>query len=186
MLSVVLVYMLMVALFESWLTPFAIMFSLPVALVGAFAGLYLSGNTFNIFSMIGTIMLMGLAGKNAILLVDFTNNLRGQGMERSEALIHAGFIRLRPILMTTATIVFAMLPLALKLEEGGESRSPLAVVVMGGVVSSTVLTLVLVPSVYSILDDAKVGVGRLRERIRSVGRTQRAPILPAPVRGAED
>jgi len=185
-LSVVLVYMLMVALFESWLTPFAIMFSLPVALVGAFTGLYVSGNTFNIFSMIGTIMLMGLAGKNAILLVDFTNNLRAQGMGRSEALIHAGFIRLRPIMMTTATIIFAMLPLAMKLEEGGESRSPLAVVVMGGVISSTVLTLVLVPSVYTILDDAKVAAARLRQRIRSIGRTQRAPILPAPVRGAED
>jgi hydrophobic/amphiphilic exporter-1 (mainly G- bacteria), HAE1 family len=186
-LSVILVYMLMVALFESWLTPFAIMFSLPVALVGALLGLYVTGNTFNIFSLIGTIMLMGLAGKNAILLVDFTNNLRGQGMERTEAILHAGFIRLRPIMMTTATIIFAMLPLAMKLEEGGESRAPLAVVVMGGVLSSTVLTLVLVPSVYTILDDAKQGVGKLIQRIRSLGRAERPRFLPAPVRGgAED
>jgi len=193
-LSVVLIYMLMVALFESWLTPLCIMFSLPVALVGAFMGLYLSGNTFNIFSLIGTIMLMGLAGKNAILLVDFTNNLRKQGMERKDAILKAGFIRLRPILMTTSTIIFAMLPLAMKLEEGGESRSPLAVVVMGGVISSTLLTLVLVPAVYTILDDAKAGMASVSQRLRSLGRTAvPAPgmgvraVVPPPVRGgAED
>jgi len=196
-LSVVLIYMLMVALFESWLTPLCIMFSLPVALVGALLGLYVSGNTFNIFSLIGTIMLMGLAGKNAILLVDFTNNLRAQGMSRRDAILRAGFIRLRPILMTTSTIMFAMLPLALKIEEGGESRAPLAVVVMGGVLSSTLLTLVLVPSVYTILDDAKVGLASLRQRLRSLGRRAPAPApgiavgrasaVPPPVRGgAED
>ena len=160
-LSVVLVYMLMVALYESWLTPFAIMFSLPVALVGAFLGLFVTGNTFNIFSLIGMIMLMGLVGKNAILLIDFCTNLRRQGMGRTEAILEAGFIRLRPIMMTTCTVIFAMLPLALKLEEGGESRAPLAVVIIGGVISSTLLTLVLVPSVYTILDDAKEGVASL-------------------------
>ena len=172
-LSVVLVYMLMVALYESWLTPLAIMFSLPVALVGAFLGLYLTGNTFNIFSMIGMIMLMGLVGKNGILLIDFTDMLRRRGLGRTEALLEAGYTRLRPIVMTTATVVFAMLPLALKLEEGGESRAPLAVVLIGGVLSSTLLTLFLVPSVYSILDDAKnlvEGIGR-----RLTGRQ------PAPV-----
>ncbi len=207
----------MVALFESWLTPLAIMFSLPVALVGGFLGLYVTANTFNIFSLIGTIMLMGLAGKNAILLVDFTNNLRKQAAEkrhelvlepgelrrlelkeRTESILTAGFIRLRPILMTTATILFAMLPLALKLEEGGESRSPLAVVIMGGVLSSTVLTLVLVPSVYTILDDVKMGMASVRGRIRSLGKSRaaaparpvpvvRRAIVPPPVRGgAED
>ncbi|MCC7368519.1 MAG: efflux RND transporter permease subunit [Chloroflexi bacterium] len=165
-LSVVLVYMLMVALYESWLTPFAIMFSLPVALVGAFLGLYLTGNTFNIFSLIGMIMLMGLVGKNAILLIDFCVNLRRDGMERTEAILESGYIRLRPILMTTSTVIFAMLPLAMKLEEGGESRAPLAVVIIGGVISSTMLTLVLVPSVYTILDDAKDAVGALTGRLR--------------------
>jgi hydrophobic/amphiphilic exporter-1 (mainly G- bacteria), HAE1 family len=164
-LSVVLIYMLMVALYESWLTPFAIMFSLPVALVGAFGGLFLTGNTFNIFSMIGMIMLMGLVGKNAILLIDFTDTLRRRGLGRREAILEAGYTRLRPILMTTCTIVFAMLPLAMKLEEGGESRAPLAVVIIGGVISSTLLTLVLVPAVYTILDDAKEGVIRLRGRL---------------------
>ncbi|MCC6173842.1 MAG: efflux RND transporter permease subunit [Chloroflexi bacterium] len=165
-LSVILVYMLMVALYESLLTPFAIMFSLPVALVGAFLGLYMTGNTFNIFSLIGTIMLMGLVGKNAILLVDFTDMLRKQGMSRTDAILQAGYIRLRPIGMTSATILFAMLPLALKLQDGGESRAPLAVVIMGGVLSSTLLTLVLVPSVYTILDDVAILVRRLLGHVR--------------------
>jgi HAE1 family hydrophobic/amphiphilic exporter-1 len=194
-LSVILVYMLMVALYESWLTPFAIMFSLPVALVGAFLGLYLTGNTFNIFSLIGMIMLMGLVGKNAILLVDFFTNLRRQGMERTEAILEAGFVRLRPILMTTCTVIFAMLPLALKLEEGGESRAPLAVVIIGGVMSSTLLTLVLVPSVYTILDDAKEGFGALNARLRgrrpavATGHavpTMQTQLVPPPVRGGSE
>ena len=163
-LSVLLVYMLMVALYESLLTPLAIMFSLPVALVGAFLGLFLTGNTFNIFSLIGMIMLMGLVGKNAILLVDFTDMLRRQGVPRTEAILQAGYTRLRPIMMTSATVLFAMLPLALKLQDGGESRAPIAVVIMGGVMSSTLLTLVLVPAIYTILDDAKIGVGKAAQR----------------------
>jgi HAE1 family hydrophobic/amphiphilic exporter-1 len=187
--------MLMVALYESWLTPFAIMFSLPVALVGAFLGLYVTGNTFNIFSLIGMIMLMGLVGKNAILLVDFFTNLRRQGMERTEAILEAGFVRLRPIMMTTCTVIFAMLPLALKLEEGGESRAPLAVVIIGGVISSTMLTLVLVPSVYTILDDAKVAFGALTARLRgrrpavATGHavpTMQTQLVPPPVRGGSE
>ncbi len=172
LMSIVLVYILMVALYESWLTPFAIMFSVPVALVSAFGGLYLTGNTFNIFSLIGMIMLVGLVGKNAILLIDFADTLRKRGMPRTEALLEAGYTRLRPIIMTTATIVFAMLPLSLKLEEGGESRAPLAVVIMGGVLSSTLLTLLLVPSVYTILDDAKTLI------LRAIGRGRRG--VPAP------
>ncbi len=199
-LSVVLIYMLMVALYESWLTPFAIMFSLPVALVGAFGGLFLTGNTFNIFSMIGMIMLMGLVGKNAILLVDFADTLRARGLPRTQAILDAGYTRLRPILMTTCTMVFAMTPLALKLEEGGESRAPLAVVIIGGVISSTLLTLVLVPAVYTILDDTKELVLATKGRLfrpapapvpahAAPRRGRPAPALrsPAPARGgAED
>ncbi len=151
-MSVILIYMLMVALYESWMTPLAIMFSLPVSLVGAFGGLLLTGNTFNLFSLIGIIMLMGLVAKNAILLVDYTNTLRARGLPRNEALVEAGRTRLRPILMTTSTIIAAMIPLALKMEAGAESRSPMAVVVIGGVVSSTLLTLVLVPVMYTVLD----------------------------------
>ncbi|MBI2321558.1 MAG: efflux RND transporter permease subunit [Chloroflexi bacterium] len=160
-LSVILIYMLLVALYESWLHPLAIMFALPVSLVGAFLGLMVSGNTLNLFSMIGIIMLMGIVTKNAILLVDFTNILRGRGYSRGDALVEAGRTRLRPILMTTLTIVFAMLPLAMKFEAGGESRAPMAVVVIGGVISSTLLTLVLVPVVYTYLDDMARFVQRL-------------------------
>ena len=160
-LSVLLVYMLMVALYESLLTPLAILFSIPVALVGAIVALYVSQNTFNIFSLIGCIMLMGLVGKNAILLIDYANTLRERGLGRNEALLEAGYIRLRPIAMTTATIIFAMLPLAMKLEAGGESRAPMAVVIIGGVISSTLLSLLLVPVMYTLLDDAKSQVGRL-------------------------
>jgi HAE1 family hydrophobic/amphiphilic exporter-1 len=160
LLSILLIYMLLVALYESWLHPLAIMFSLPVSLIGAFGGLWLTGNTFNLFSMIGMVMLMGLAAKNAILLVDFTNTLRRRGLARREAIQTAGPTRLRPILMTTATIVFAMLPLAAKLESGAEARAPLAVVVIGGVLSSTLLTLVFVPVMYTYLDDLQAWLGR--------------------------
>jgi HAE1 family hydrophobic/amphiphilic exporter-1 len=190
-LSVLLVYMLMVALYESLLTPLAIMFSLPVALVGAFLGLFLTGNTFNIFSLIGMIMLMGLVGKNAILLVDFTDMLRRQGMPRREAILQAGYTRLRPIMMTSATVLFAMLPLALKLQDGGESRAPIAVVIMGGVMSSTLLTLVLVPAVYTILDDAKVAVGRLLGRLPKLSPRPKAAagawrLVPATVTASNE
>jgi HAE1 family hydrophobic/amphiphilic exporter-1 len=171
LLSILLIYMLLVALYESWLHPLAIMFSLPVSLIGAFGGLLLTGNTFNLFSMIGMIMLMGLAAKNAILLVDYTNTLRRRGLERRRAIETAGPTRLRPILMTTCTIVFAMLPLAAKLESGAEARGPLAVVVIGGVLSSTLLTLVFVPVMYTYLDDLQAWVGR---------RWGRAPRLPGP------
>ena len=175
-LSVLLIYMLLVALYESWLDPLAIMFALPVALVGAFLGLLVTGNTFNMFSMIGMIMLMGLVAKNAILVVDFTKQLRAQGRSRTEALLEAGPIRLRPILMTTSTIVAAMIPLALKLEAGSESRAPMAVVVIGGVISSTLLTLVLVPVVYTYLDDFRSMLQR---------RLARAP-AEAPARAVPD
>jgi HAE1 family hydrophobic/amphiphilic exporter-1 len=152
-ISIILIYMLLVALYESWLHPLAIMFSLPVAMVGAFGALMLTGNTFNLFSMIGIIMLMGLVAKNAILLVDFTNTLRERGTARNPAIMEAGHTRLRPIVMTTCTVVFSMIPLALKLEEGAESRAPMAVVLIGGVITSTLLTLVLVPVMYTYLDD---------------------------------
>jgi HAE1 family hydrophobic/amphiphilic exporter-1 len=152
-LSVLLIYMLLVALYESWLHPLAIMFSLPVALVGAIGGLMLTGNTFNLFSMIGMIMLMGLVAKNAILLIDYTNTLRARGLKRNEAIQEAGPTRLRPIIMTTAAMVFSMIPLALKLEEGAETRAPMAVVLVGGLITSTLLTLILVPVMYTYLDE---------------------------------
>lgn len=152
-MSIILIYMLLVALYESFLYPLAIMFALPVAVVGAIGGLLVTGNTLNIFSMIGVIALMGLVAKNAILLVDYTNTLRARGRTRAEALIEAATTRLRPIVMTSCTVIAAMLPLAMKFEAGAESRAPIAVVIMGGSLTSTLLTLVLVPVMYAYLDD---------------------------------
>jgi HAE1 family hydrophobic/amphiphilic exporter-1 len=161
LLSVLLVYMLMVALFESYIYPFIIMFSLPVALIGALAALALTGKSLSVMSMIGIIMLMGLVAKNAILIVDYTNTLRQRGMELREALQEAGKIRLRPIMMTTMAMVFGMLPLALALGEGSEIRSGMGVVIIGGLLSSLVLTVVLVPVVYTIVEDFRMAWRRL-------------------------
>jgi hydrophobic/amphiphilic exporter-1 (mainly G- bacteria), HAE1 family len=151
-LAIVLVYMILAAQFNSFVQPITIMLSLPLSVVGAFGALYLTGMTLNIFSMIGIIMLMGLVTKNAILLVDFANQKRAQGVELYEALVQAGIIRLRPILMTTAAMIFGMLPVALALSEGGETRAPMAVCVIGGLLTSTLLTLVVIPVVYTFMD----------------------------------
>jgi HAE1 family hydrophobic/amphiphilic exporter-1 len=151
-LAVILVYMILAAQFDSMVHPFTIMLSLPLSVVGAFGALFLTGMTLNIFSMIGFIMLMGLVTKNAILLVDFTNQLRARGKAPVEALMEAGLIRLRPILMTTFAMIFGMAPVALALGEGGEVRAPMAVAVIGGLITSTMLTLVVVPVVYTLMD----------------------------------
>ena len=163
-LSVLLMYMLMVALFESLLYPLIIMLSLPLAVVGAFGLLALTGNTLNMMSMIGMVLLTGLVGKNGILLVEYTNTLRRRGLGRTAALLEAGPTRLRPILMTTSALVLAMAPLAMKLGEGSEWRAPMAVAVIGGLLTSTLLTLVLIPAVYTVADDAGHGLRRLLAR----------------------
>jgi hydrophobic/amphiphilic exporter-1 (mainly G- bacteria), HAE1 family len=152
LLAILLVYMILAAQFDSFIHPFTIIVSLPLSVVGAFGALYITGMTLNIFSMIGVIMLMGLVVKNAILLVDYANQMREKGMGVREALLEAGPVRLRPILMTTLAMIFGMLPVALALGEGGEVRAPMAVVVIGGLVSSTLLTLVVVPVVYTLFD----------------------------------
>jgi len=154
-LAIILIYLILAAQFESFLHPFTIMLSLPLSLVGALGALVLAGMSMNIFSMIGIIMLMGLVTKNAILLVDYTNTLRDRGQERVSALTDAGVVRLRPILMTTSAMVFGMIPVALALSEGGEQRAPMAVVVIGGLITSTLLTLVVVPVVYALIDAAR-------------------------------
>jgi hydrophobic/amphiphilic exporter-1 (mainly G- bacteria), HAE1 family len=151
-LAIIMVYMILAAQFDSFVQPITIMLSLPLSLIGAFGGLFISGMTLNIFSMIGVIMLMGLVTKNAILLVDFTNQRRKQGEDLYEALANAGEIRLRPIVMTTAAMIFGMFPVALALSEGGETRAPMAVCVIGGLLTSTALTLVVVPVVYTFMD----------------------------------
>ncbi len=152
-LAVIFVYLILAAQFESFIDPLSIMFSLPLSIVGMAGMLFLTGDTVNIMSLIGLIMLMGLVTKNAILLVDFTKTLRSRGMERREALIAAGRTRLRPILMTTLAMIFGMLPLAMALGQGAEMRAPMARAVIGGLVTSTLLTLLVVPVVYTFLDD---------------------------------
>jgi HAE1 family hydrophobic/amphiphilic exporter-1 len=151
-LAVVLVYMILAAQFDSFIQPLTIMLSLPLSVVGAFGGLYLTGKTLNIFSMIGVIMLMGLVTKNAILLVDFANQLRAEGRSVHDALVEAGVTRLRPIAMTTAAMIFGMLPVALAISEGGDVRAPMAICVIGGLLTSTLLTLVVVPVSYSLTE----------------------------------
>ena len=153
LLAILLVYMLMGALFESFLTPFVIMFSLPQAMVGALLALLVSGNIMSIVAMIGIIMLVGLVTKNAILLVDYTNTLRERGRSRHDALLEAGPTRLRPILMTTLAMIGGMTPTALAMNEGSEWRSPMAIAVIGGLVLSTMLTLIVIPVSYTVVDD---------------------------------
>ena len=152
LLAIVLIYMVLAAQFESFLHPFTIMLSLPFSLTGAILGLLIAGQTMNIVSLIGVIMLMGLVTKNAILLVDYTNQLRHQGIEMVAALTEAGTVRLRPILMTTAAMIFGMMPIALGIGSGAEMRQSMGVVLIGGLLSSTLLTLVVVPAVYLLIE----------------------------------
>jgi len=151
-LGVVLVYIILAAQFESLVHPFTIMMSLPFAVIGGIAGLLAANQFMSMMSMIGFIMLMGLVTKNGILLVEFTNQLKEQGRSTREALLEAGPIRLRPILMTSVAMIAGMIPVALARGDGAETRVPMAVAIIGGLVTSTVLTLGIVPVVYSLLD----------------------------------
>jgi multidrug efflux pump subunit AcrB len=162
-LAVVFIYIVLASQFGSFVQPIAIMASLPLALIGVMLALLVSNSTLNVFSMIGLVMLMGLVTKNAILLVDFANQARKAGASVQDALLQAGMIRLRPIIMTTAAMVFGMLPLALAFNEGGEIQAPMGRAIIGGILTSTLLTLVVVPVLYSYLvrgQVAKVSPGR--------------------------
>ncbi|MBM3645322.1 MAG: efflux RND transporter permease subunit [Alphaproteobacteria bacterium] len=172
LLAVILIYLILASQFGSFLQPLAIMVSLPMSLIGVFLGLLIAGTTLNIFSAIGFIMLMGLVTKNAILLVDFFNQARARGAAPDEALLEAGSIRLRPILITTLAMVFGMVPLALGLGEGASQRSPMAHAVIGGLISSTLLTLVVVPVVLVYL--VRVGQWATRRFSRSADEEARA------------
>ena len=160
LLAIIFVYLILAAQFESFIDPLAIMLSLPLSIVGMAGMLLLTGDTVNMMSLIGLILLMGLVTKNAILLVDFTKVLRKGGMERREAIITAGRIRLRPIMMTTLAMIFGMLPLALAIGQGSEMRAPMARAVVGGLITSTLLTLLVVPVVYTILEDLGAWIHR--------------------------
>lgn len=150
--AIILVYLIMVALYENAVYPFVVLFSIPVALVGALLALALTMETLNIFTIIGIIMLLGLVSKNAILIVDFTNKLKEEGYSVKEALIEAGKERLRPILMTTLAMVFGMLPIAIASGAASEIKNGMAWVIIGGLTSSMILTLFVVPSMYLIID----------------------------------
>ena len=151
-LAVLFLYIVLASQFESFIHPFTIMMSLPMAFIGAIFALYFGGKTLSMPAMIGIVFLMGLVTKNGILLVDYINQMRDQGLSRTEAILKAGPTRLRPILMTSMAMIAGMVPSAFSTRSGSEFRSPMALAVIGGVLSSTFLTLLVVPVVYSIID----------------------------------
>ncbi len=151
-LAVFLVYLVMASQFESLVHPFVILFTIPLALVGAVLGLYVTGTTVNVVALIGVIMLAGIVVNNAIVLVDMINQFQSRGVEKQEAIMSAGKARLRPIMMTTLTTVLGLLPMAIGFGEGSEVRTPMAITVIGGLLVSTILTLVVIPVMYSLMD----------------------------------
>jgi hydrophobe/amphiphile efflux-1 (HAE1) family protein len=151
-MAVIFIYLILASQFGSFMQPLAIMASLPFTLIGVFLALLVTGSTLNMFSIIGMIMLMGLVTKNAILLVDFTNQGMREGKSRHDAILAAGQVRLRPILMTTLAMIFGMLPMAIGSADGGEQNAPMGRAVIGGVITSTLLTLIVVPVIYTYLD----------------------------------
>jgi len=161
LLAILCIYMILASQFESLIHPLTIMVSLPFALIGAFGGLLIARMHMSIFAMIGLIMLMGLVTKNAILLVDFAVQLRERGQDMALALENAGATRLRPILMTTAAMIFGMIPVAIGHGDGGETRAPMGVAVIGGLITSTVLTLIVVPVIYTFMDAVTRFFGKL-------------------------
>ena len=164
LLGILLVYLIMVALYESVVYPFVVLFSIPVALIGALLALALTMESLTIFAIVGLIMLLGLVAKNGILIVDFTNHLKEQGLSVKEALIEAGQERLRPILMTTIAMITGMLPIALATGSGAEVKNGMAWVIIGGLTSSMFLTLLLVPCMYYIIDSLKSRVMKFRQK----------------------
>jgi hydrophobic/amphiphilic exporter-1 (mainly G- bacteria), HAE1 family len=176
-LAVVFIYLILASQFGSFTHPLAIMLSLPLSLIGVVAMLMLTGDTLNIMSMIGLILLMGLVTKNAILLIDYTKRLRLDGMDRTAALIDAGRTRFRPIVMTTMAMIFGMLPLAFEIGAGSELRAPMARAVIGGLITSTLLTLIAVPVVYSLLDDLVLKLSRKKRAVAVAGSASVPPAL---------
>ncbi len=179
-LAVIFIYLILASQFGSFVQPIAIMASLPFSLIGVFLALLFTGTTLNIFSIIGVIMLMGLVTKNAILLVDFANRARRAGASINAALAEAGQVRLRPIMMTTAAMIAGMLPLALGVGEGGETQAPMGRAIIGGVITSTLLTLVVVPVLYTYIAN-----GEERRRAKRAARAAAHGVAPDPA-GADD
>jgi len=179
LLAVVFIYLILASLFGSFLQPLSIMLALPLSFIGVTLALLVTRGSLNVMTMIGIIMLMGLVTKNGILLVDYTNQQRAGGVDRNEAILTAGRIRLRPIIMTTVAMIFGMLPLALAIGAGAEARAPMARAVIGGLVTSTMLTLFVVPVVYTLLDDTSAWLASRRRRrpmpFHELGPPQRLP-----------
>ena len=178
-LALIITYMLLGSQFESFVHPFTIMLAVPLAAIGALGLLWIAGMSLNLFSAIGMLLLIGLAVKNSILLVDYTLTLRRRGLGRDEAIRQAGPVRLRPILMTSFSIVMGLFPIALGLSEGSETRQPLAVAVIGGILTSTMLTLFVIPVVYTLMDDAtEWAAARARRAVQALERGRRPADAP--------
>lgn len=173
--GIVCIYLILASLYESFITPITIMVSFPLALSGAFYGLLLSGKSMNMFAILGLFMLIGVAGKNGILLVDFTKQLMDEGVERLEALVRAGKARLRPILMTSFALVAGTIPIAIGLNPASRTRTSMGVVIISGILIATVLTLIAVPSVFVYVDRFRVWVNTLGKRVVSKPKTPHAP-----------
>jgi HAE1 family hydrophobic/amphiphilic exporter-1 len=167
LVAIIFVYLIMVALYDSWVWPMVVMFSIPLAIIGALFALAITGKSLSMFTVLGIIMLIGLVGKNAILLVDFINKFRYEGMELSEAIMESAKERLRPILMTTLTLIFGLLPIALSQSSGSEWKSGLSVALVGGLFSSMFLTLLVIPVVYVWFDNLLVRVAALKKRLKA-------------------
>ena len=164
--SAVLIYMVLAALYESFLLPFLIMLAMPLAFCGVVIGLFISGNPFSLFVMVGVILLFGMVGKNAILVVDFANHFANSGMEANEAVKMAAKKRLRAVLMTTFAMIFAMLPLALGRGAGYEANSPMAISIIFGLISSTLLSLLVVPVLFAWVYNLDKFIRKFYERER--------------------
>ena len=178
-LSVLVIYMILAAQFESLVHPLTVMLALPLAMVGALGGLWLFGMSINLFSMIGIILLLGLVTKNSILLVDYANQLRREGMAKEEAMRTAAPIRMRPVLMTGISMIFGVLPAATGLGPGAESRQPMGVATASGMLSSMSLTLLVVPAFYLVLDDLVDGLKTRLRRVFGRGRAAREERAPS-------
>jgi len=164
-ISFILIYLIMVALYDSFVYPFVSLFSIPAAVIGALLALNLSLSDLSLFALLGMIMLMGLVVKNAILIVDFTNQLKQKGLHYSEALVEAGKTRMRPILMTTIAMVVGMLPIALAKGSASEWKNGLAWIIIGGLTSSLILTVYLVPVIYYLVDSVKERFSKNTENV---------------------
>jgi HAE1 family hydrophobic/amphiphilic exporter-1 len=174
--AIMLMYFVFVVQFGSFLEPFSILLSLPLSLIGVMVALVITGQTLNIMSMIGVILLMGIVAKNAILLIDFAKWSEESGVDRREALIQAGRVRLRPILMTTLALIAGMIPVALGQGEGGDFRAPMGIAIIGGVITSTLLTLLVIPTIYETLADARDWLGARLRRPKPVESPHAQPV----------